>query len=356
MGISWMTSKVTGEVGGSSKNESQYGTRTPIMSPEYTAAFNAYKGSLNPSGANANQQTAIDWTRQNLAGGPVRGATSQANADITTSRNQYGDLNTNVYGPMSTAAPRQLGAAPQATAAMSAGTSTIDPRTAGAMAGQYKELYGKELIDPALAAYDYGTDRAFSALDARTAGAGAFGNSRSGLGYSDLGTQSALGRGTLKAGLLSEGLNSAFGLGAGDANRFLSADTTNAANLLGNNQFNAAAQTQNSQFNTGLLDSRDKFNVNAGYQGDQQKLQAADGIARNIAAATGISQQILDNIVTANGIDIQAAQDLFTAGTITQSQLESILEAAQAGNGFQFTQNTDTTGKNWKVGTEVGFD
>lgn len=276
---------------------------------------------MNQSGANANQQTATDWAQNNLAGGAVDAAAKQTNDLLSWGGGQYGNLN-NTLSPLTTQASRQ------ATASTSAGAPTITAQTGAADMAPYSQLYDQQLIDPSLKAFDYGTDRNYSALDARTAGAGAFANSRSGLAYSDLGAQSALQRGQLEAGLKTTGLNAAAGFGQQDASRNLLADTSNASNTLNNNQFNANLLTNNSQ-----------FNVNAGYQGDQQKIQAASAMSANLAAQMGLSQKLMDNIVTANGVDTQAAQNLFQAGTITQAQLQTILDAAAAGNGYSYSQN-----------------
>ena len=217
---------------------------------------------------------------------------------------------------------------------------------------QYSQFYNDNLIDPSLKAYDYGTDRAYSALDARTAGGGGFANERSGLAYSDLGAQSALGRGQLYASAKNLGLTNAAGLATGDVNRNLTADTTNAANGI-----NA------SEFNANLQNNRQQFDVGAAYQGDQMRQSSALAAASTALQQAGISQQILSNVITANGVDLNAAAQLFQSGSLTYSQLQALISAAQASNGSTTnssgtsqqnstgTSNTSTTGSSATTGS-----
>ena len=351
----------------SSKNESKYGTRTGIAGDEWKAAFKNFSGGVNSAGVNPNQQYAIDVTKNALDNNATRSTREATNRDFGDYQTEYANMNANLNG-LATAAPRQLGAAPSSAVAMSdastsAGTSTIDAPTAISGMAPYANFFGSQFVDPALKAYDYGTDRAFSAMDARTAGAGAFGNSRSGLGYSDLGAQAGLGRGQLASGLLQTGIGQALGAATGDVNRQYGANTGNASNTLDNNkfnaglltqnnQFNAGQETQNNQFNTGIQDARDKFNVDAGYKGDAVRMAALDKMAGNIAARTGLSQQVLQNVIDENGVNLANAEALFKAGTITQAQLQQITQEAAATNGYKFDENTSgtTTGSSSNFG------
>jgi len=342
-------------MGGSdrSSSEMKYGTRTPILGQQWMDAYGEMTKAVNPSGANQAQQTSMDWINQALMHSPTLAQTPRANGYLAGAGDALTTMQQNVLHPMAESGKlRQLGSGILAASATSAPTSQVNAVSGASMADPYRALYDKELISQAMAGYDYGTDRAFSALDARTAGAGAFGNTRSGLAYSDLGAQSAQKRAEMQAGLINTGLTNAFGLGQQDASRNLQGQMTNASNMLANNQFNANLLTQNNQFNANLQDSRDKFNVQAGYQGDQQQLQAAQQIANNIAQRTGLSQQILGNVVDQNGINMQAAQALFAQGAITQGQLLAIASAAQATNGEETTQNTqrNESESKWGIG------
>lgn len=383
--MGWTGSSASDTYTNSSSQEN--GTKTPIISPQYSSAFNSYLKSMgldpaaysgaggstpgftppavpnftgstpaspsmtsfaNPSGtpgpnftgmttpgATPLQNAAIDYTTNSLVNSPVDAATKFTNSLLGGQGRQYGALQGQIQGIIG-------GATPQSTASTSDGTFMIDPKTGASMASPYLSLADSSLIDPSLAAYDYGTDRNFSALDARTAGAGAFGNERSGLGYSDLGAQSALGRAQLAAGLRTTALQTAINAGQADAGRWLTADTTNAGNLLNNNEFNANLLTQNSQNNAAL-----QQNKNA------QDLQATQQIASTIAAQSGLSQQLLSNVVTADGIDTEKAQSLFAADQITQDQLTKLLAAASEYNGSAFTDNKTSNSNTASV--KVGF-
>lgn len=306
----WSPISAGATVDHSNTSEKTSGDTTPILSQDWTHAFDAYRNNLNPSGANATQQTGINYATNNLATDNVGVQTRDINADLGAQKSAYNTTAHSIYDPLSTQAARQA-----------ASYSSATPQTGAAMSAPYSQLYSQELIDPSLKAYDYGTDRAFSALDARTAGAGAFGNDRSGLGYSDLGAQSSLGRGQLEAGLKTTGLTNAFGYGMQDA-----------GNLLSNNQFNATAANRNAE-----------FNVNAGYAGDAQKMAAGKALTDSITAQTGIDQTYLQNIITADGINWDKAKDLVAAGTITQGQLDEVVNLAGAANGVSFRKTTDTS-------------
>lgn len=274
------------------------------------------------SGSDPLQAYASDWQQSQLMNGGFYGNTlaqqirDRSDIDAGTAAG----INTQFVMPLIAS----LQNAPQAQGTQSAGTSQVHAATTASGLAPYSGLFGSQVTNPALAAYDYGTDRAFSALDARTAGAGAFGNSRSGLAYSDLGAQSALGRGQLSSSLNQQGLTNALGFAQGDVTRGLQADTTNAANTLTNNLSNAQLAQQNSQ-----------FNVNARQQNTAQQLQGMQQLSNNLVIKTGIDQQVINNLITAQGIDTQAAQNLFQAGTISQQQLMQLLQAAAQVNGQQ---------------------
>lgn len=340
--MAWGTSASVDNTSKSMNQDTNYtGQQTPIISPTWQTAFNNASANVGASGLTPEQLQAIA-----VANGVLSPTSSVANATAAQNTNLgfvQGGLNylgANTYMPATTAAPRQAAGTTASNAPL------VTAQTAASAMAPYSELYSQELIDPSLNAYDYGTDKAFSALDARTAGAGGFANSRSGLGYSDLGAQSALGRGTLEATAKNLGLTGAINAATGDVNRNLTADQFNSSNILGNNQFNAGQEQANNQ-----------FNVNAGYQGDQQKIQAADKLRDTLTQITGVSQQVLQNVITAQGINTDAANALFQAGTISQSQLAQLLQAAATTNGqaASGTENTAGTSDSTSLGAKANF-
>jgi hypothetical protein len=294
-------------------------TQTPIISDNWLAGYNLINPTLT-GGFNAPQSQALNYFAQSA------GQKADNSGPNSWAVQTIGDVNRNVVGKDIYNQPRQLDAYVPAQAILAEAPPTITAKTGAQFSDPYASLYSQNLIDPALKNFDYGTDRAFSALDARTAGAGAFGNDRSGLAYSDLGSQSALGRAQLEAGLKSQALSDAFGLGQTDANRFLQADTQNAANILANNQFNAGLQTQLNQFNAANELQRGEFNVNAGYQGDANR--------------RALTQDYLNNVSNQNNILRQNNLDLFGAGGTGFGQNINWLNAGVP------TFGTQTDGKN----------
>jgi len=366
----------------SNSNTSQYGTRTPNLSPQWQTQFNNILSSLNmpvnsssgyvappntaktgttqPStytvngysynadgtpatatstqpfaytptngygqiGANKTQQTALDFQNKNLLNSPVDAAVASINPDLQYFKGALGDY---VNKPLWDIENQT---APQATASTSANAPLVNAQTGASAMTPYMTPLNDAYVNSSLDSYQHAADKGYNSLTA--ANAGAFGNKRTGVAQGVFQSDSALGAGNLAAGLRLNAFNTAAGLGQQDANRTLSADTTNAGNLLSNNQFNA-----------NLLTDTSKFNVGAQQTNTNQKLAAAGQMAASIAQQTGIDEGILNNIVTANGIDTKAAQALFDNGTITQAQLQALLESAGAGNGSSFTSNTDQSG------------
>ena len=310
------------------QNTTASSSQTPIVSPQFNTAYGNMSGSVNAQGQTPAQVAAMNFgmTQMNPNTNPVNGATATANTGLDNVNQTLGYINMGPLGQVvnNTATPLQSAAAP-----------TINSATAASAVAPYSSLWGSAVTDPALAAMDYGTNKAFSALDARTAGAGGFANSRSGLGYSDLGTQTALQRAQLDAQLNTQGLTTGLGFAQGDVTRQQQADTQNAANTLQNNQ----------------------FNVNAGYEGTTQHLAAIKQMTDVLAQQAGLSQQELNNVIGANGINVDAANAMFQAGTITQQQLQAIVAAAQNYNGSAATgtQNTNGTSNSTDVSVKANI-
>ena len=353
------TGTTTGTQTGSQNNT---GTYTPNLSDFWTNAYKQAQADVGPNGATPEQQTALDFINKQIKSGSVDAATATGNAGLTAANTNLG-LTNNFLQQQIGNSSYTLGSLADKAAAGTPGYSSYAAPTPVSATGvtaqstasqmpQYSQFYNDNLIDPSLKAYDYGTDRAYSALDARTAGGGGFANERSGLAYSDLGAQSALGRGQLYASAKNLGLTNAAGLATGDVNRNLTADTTNAANGI-----NA------SEFNANLQNNRQQFDVGAAYQGDQMRQSSALAAASTALQQAGISQQILSNVITANGVDLNAAAQLFQSGSLTYSQLQALISAAQASNGSTTnssgtsqqnstgTSNTSTTGSSATTGS-----
>lgn len=342
--MGWLSISGGKQTADTTQTQNSYGTRTPLIGDQFNAAFDAYKNSMGANGANAPQQQSINWQQWALGpDNPTRnGITGQrANIDAISSGftgvdNQYqGIANQGPYSATAyTASPVSAGAA-----GSSGGYTGAD------FANQYAGLYGSQVTDPALRAYDYGTSRAVNDLNAKTAAGGAFANSRaSEIPYSDMYAQAALGRGQLSANLNQQGLTNALGFAQGDASRLTQNNQFNTGQSNQMAQFNAGLAQNTNQFNAGQNQQNSQFNVGSANQNTQNRLAALGGAASTLQNQAGLSNQIVQNLVTANGIDTQAAQNLFQSGAITQAQLQSVLDAASQYNGYSYTDNKTGTG------------
>lgn len=400
--MGWFSASVSYQGTDQKTQESTYGTRTPNVSGEYTDAFNNFRGSMSPTGYNAAQQEAFNFNQNYLNSGGAAGRVAPVNSDLTNIR-----TNLNRF---TTGTPNLLGAAPTSTAAQATAAQAqaaqgqaydsagVDPITAQMIAARqglefmkgYEDKNLQDVVATSLADYDLGAAEGRNAL--RASNAGAFGNKRTGVAEGQFASDAAIGRGQLSAGLRSNAFNTAAGFGMQDANRFLTADqsnqsarlaadSANADNMLRNNQFNAGNRTNVSLTNAGLTNSVNQSNAglttsvnqsnaglttqnnqfNAGVQNTRDladlssRNQADDRAVGALAEQAGITDTIANNIMTADGIDLNAAENMFTAGTITQAQLQTIIDAAAAYNGSSFNQNSSGRTNTDTYGSEVGF-
>jgi hypothetical protein len=368
--MGWFSANVTYEGTDEKTTQNQYGTRTPNVSQRYTDAFDRFQNSLNTRGYNPNQQQAVDYAEGYLSRGGAAGRIAPTNTALEGHRAGFNRF--------ATATPNLLGAAPTAVAGRATATTIdgVDPIVAqqvaaqrgSAFRGDYLDPYLNEVVDASIA--DYDQDAAEARASLRAGNAGAFGNKRFGVTEGQFASDAALGRGSLRAGLRSDAFKFATGAGMQDADRFLTADmanqdatlranTSTADNLLRTRTFNAGAEndasitnanndTSVSTTNAGIRNTRDI--ADQGERGRVDK-QAFDALVQQ----TGITQQIADNIFKADGIDLDVARNLFEAGTISQAQLETIMDAAREYNGYSYTQNSTGTRNSDTYGSEVGF-
>jgi hypothetical protein len=449
--MGWFSASVNTNYEKRSENESGYGTRTPNVSDEYKSAFADYRGSLNSNGFNNTQQGAVNYANNYLNNGGAAARVAPVNTDLTnirTNLDRYAAGTPNLLNPNAPRANTAQSSTVQATAGQASNvqsnvslaeaaqgeafdSANVDPITGMMISARqgsefmdsYKNPYLRDVVDASLADYDQGAAEGYNAL--RASSAGAFGNKRTGVAEGQFMGGASRGRGALSAGLRSDAFNTAAGYGMQDVNRFLASDqsnqatdlqakTTNADNLLRNNQFNAGNRTnvsltnagmrtnvnqtnaglttQNNQFNAGQTNETNRFNTgqanttnmfntgqtntnnqfNTGQTNENNRFNTgientrdlADLDSRNTADAraitalatqAGITNDIAANIFKADGIDLDVANNLFTAGTISQSQLDTIIAAARDFNGSSYTDNRNRSGSTFGIGTEVGF-
>lgn len=335
-----------------------YGTRTPNLSEDWTEAFQRSSGNLNDRGFTGGQQSAYDFAVSRMgANNPVNAATTTANTALGTYNNALMD-GLGALSQYKVAAPRQLGDATLAQATDAAYAGDVSAGAGADFMDRYKDPYEKDVVNATID--DYGTfaDRSLNAMRLGRDASGAFGDRAAGADAVYM-ADATRGLGSLVSGIRSQGFNNRVGYGMADRNAKLLADQGNQTTRQGVNTFNAGQRTGVSQYNAGLLDSRDKFNVDAGYRGDQQSIQAITAMQDNLRQQAGLTQQQLDNVITTDGVNAEAARALFEAGQIGQEQLNQLLAMAGAGNGYSYTENadshTDTNTDRVNVGTSFGI-
>lgn len=253
------------------QNMNYSGQQTPIIDPQYQAAYDATKNNLNPTGATTAQQAAIDYAQNRLTNNPVQAATTAGNAGLIANQNAVGDL-TKQWND--------------------AANQTVSGQQGSTYAGAYESPYLKNVVDTTLANYDANTGNQLNALRASRGAGSAFGD-RANLSDGSFLSQNGLNRAQTEAGLRDTAFNTAQGYGQQDAGRFQAADIFNATN----------------------------------------RQNALQGASESLKQSAGLTQQVVDNVVKQDGIDTAAAQDLFQAGQITQQQLAAIMQAAGSFNG-----------------------
>lgn len=353
--MGWFSANVSYEGTDSTTNETQYGDRTPIVSGEYRDAFNTYRNNIDmANGMNATQRSAAGRVSDYLDGGGAAGRVAPVNQDLTTIRSNLDRFTTGT--------PNLLGSAPQASVSTINGVDPITAERVAATTGaDYRNLYIdpylNEVVDASLADYDLGAAEARNAL--RAGSAGAFGNKRTGVAEGQFASDAAIGRGMLSSGLRSDAFRFSTDAGMKDSDRrattdianqdaALRASIANNDNALRAQTFNAGARNEASMFNTGIVNDRDLANLNSRNTADARAVTA-------LAEQAGITQNVANNVFTADGIDLGAAEDLFSAGTISQAQLQTIIDAAAGFNGSSYRDNRYSNTNTDTYGTEIGF-
>jgi hypothetical protein len=279
------------------RNYNSTATSTPNIPDWWLERYKSADGALDGNGMTADQRTAADFLRNNLAGNPLAGAygaaanvTDQALAGIGSGNDAIGaglhylqsnqDIGSNTLGHWFPDAVKSAGASADyagaagasaaganAAGANSAGAPAVTAGTGAAYMGAYSTPLSNDYVDASLNDYDAGAAQGFNALRAQNASA--FGNKRTGVAEGQFMADAARGRGTLSSNLRFNAFNTAADLGQTDASRALAADTTTAGNLLNNNQFNAGQAQSNNQFNAGQAQSNNQFNANLAQSNNQ---------------------------------------------------------------------------------------
>jgi hypothetical protein len=284
---------------GWSKENSQYSGQTsstsnPLISEEWLNQNQAIANLLGATGVTAGQQANIN-ALQNLNVG--QGAYTQAG--------YYGlDQFADRFGG-GWAAPTDVTS--QTVNAQSVVAPNVSAQSGAQNMSAYANPWQRDVVNATVDDYNINTDRTLNAMRAARDSAGAFGDRAAVADAVYLGDASR-GLGSLVGNLNSQGFNTAAALGQQDANRYLSADSTNAAhqltasqanaaNALNAQQFNAGQSQAAQEFNNNLRNNRQQFDINAAFQGDQNRMQAFRDQQTNLLSQSGIMQGGLDNLL-----------------------------------------------------------
>lgn len=147
----------------------------------------------------------------------------------------------------------------------------IQARQGSEFMDAYKNPYLDQILDSSLADYDAGVDRSANSFRAGSISGGQGGNSRQSVAAGVLAGDAARGRGALSSGIRDRAFSTALGAGMQDANRYYSADATNASNDL-------AAQT----YNSNLDFQRKAHDADSAYRGDAMRMDAVKTMQDNL--------------------------------------------------------------------------
>jgi hypothetical protein len=375
--MGWLSANVTTSYVGKDEksSESIYGTRTPNVSDEYRNAFSGYSGALNPNGYNANQQGAVDRTRNYLDRGGAAGRVAGVNTDLTNLRGNFDRFTSgtpnllNPNAPRATAGVATAGNAIAGTAAAgraTAGTATagranaytIDPvndvvaqqvrASRGLDYSQgYMDPYLRDVVDTSLSEYDVNAGEARNSL--RASSAGAFGNKRTGVAEGQFASDAAIGRGRLASDLRSNAFRFATESGMKDSDRFLTGDMSNqdanlragianAANTLTGRTFNAGAQNDasitnanndtstsatnaNNATSTSVANANNDTSVSLGNANNLTSTSVAN--ANNLTSTSATNANNNTNISRTNA-DIQNTRDITDVGSRNTADANAI--------------------------------
>ena len=143
----------------------------------------------------------------------------------------------------------------------------VNARTGASFMGAYQDPYLRDVVDTTLADFDDNAGQLRARQAAQAAGNKAFGGSRYAIREAQTEGELARGRASTAAGLRSNAFNTAGGLGIADANRVLSADTTNAGNALQRSISQAGMDQSRLGYNADAMTGARKYMTDWGNQG-----------------------------------------------------------------------------------------
>lgn len=324
----------SGNTSGTSSGSST-STTTAVAPDQYLQGWNAF--TPGPQGFNPTQQTGVNFLTGQLGGiDPNRGATN-----LNYASNYFQDTLNNRGAP--TLANLAASGNPAYAAPDPVVAQQIAAHRGSEFLNDYQNPFQSQVIDASLNQYDQDSAEARNSLRANNAGA--FGNKRYGVAEGQFAADSALGRAGLGANLRSTGFNTAAGLGMQDANRYLSADTTNAANSL-------AAAT----FNNQQSQARQMFDANLGMQYNNQRDNVASTLANLGSSDYALGQGLATGLVNAGGVGQNQNLAWLNAGTplIGQSNTTSNTATNTGTTSGNSSGNSSGSGSSKGGGFEIG--
>lgn len=219
--------------GNSSQNYSadQKGATTVNPTANWDDISALLKANLGPTGLNPGQQAAADdWTNY-LSKDSNNGLWQQIRGNAK-------------LDPFTNATAHTIDAAPSVTART--GASFMEP---------YQTNYTNNVVDSTLADLGHANDVQGNRQKMAAAAGGAFGGGRQGVAEGTLADNYLRTLASTDSGLRDTAFNTAAGYGMSDANRFLTADTTNASNTMQGNMFNAGQKNVADQTSMNAIQS-----------------------------------------------------------------------------------------------------
>jgi len=313
-------------------------------------------GTVDMSGTTSETYKPIisdEWLNQNLNLGNLLGSTGMTSAQqeninaLQNVNNGFGAYTQAGYYGLDQFADRFGGgwAAPTDVAAQnistgSIGAPTIASQDVAAQQGAanmaaYANPFERDVVNASIADYNVNTDRTLNAMRAGRDAAGAFGD-RAAIADAVYQADAARGLGSVISNLRAQGFNTAADLGQQDANRFLAADTANAANQLTAASTNAANALAAQQFNNSLRNERQQFDINAAFQGDQNRMQAFRDQQAGIQTQNAIQQAGLDNLLAQLNLGVQTFGRQTDGTSSANTQSSGTSGSKSKGGGFSF--------------------
>lgn len=212
-------------------------------------------------------------------------------------------------------------------AAMVGDVGDIQARGGHEFRANYTNPYMDEVLDTSLADFDTGVSRNLNALKAQYGASGAFGGSRHGVAEGTLLGESARGRGALSAGIRSDAFRFGTEAGMQDASRALQASQSNQGTQLQRALNQASLNQGTNMFNAGNRQSANIFNANFGE--NQRQFYAG----QQLSAQTTNAGNIIENRRLGDAAGLNRAGALLGSGMGQDAQGWQALQARLQGLG-----------------------